>query len=267
LFGVADRFTEPQVKSIEKAEHGIVVVSQTTARTLWPDRPAIGESLWLADNVDNVGWREVVGVVEDIQFYAVGEDPAMHIFVPWTQHPSGRPQLVVKAAGNAAGIIATVRDVITSVEPGTKIDRVATLESLVSRATAQPRFTTATVAAFGALALLLAAVGIYGTLSYVVGARTREIGIRLALGAPRPGLMLHVVARGLAPALVGGAIGVAIAVALARTFRALLYGIEPLDAASFAAGAALLLMVALAAAIGPAVRASRVSPAAALRTD
>ena len=219
-------------------------------------------------DLDNVTWREVVGVVEDIQFYAVGEAPALHVFVPWTQHTTGRPQLVVRAAGRRRRRSPPpVREVVQSVEPGTKIDRVATLDTLVSRATAQPRFTSRLVAAFGALALLLAAVGIYGTLSYLVGARTREIGIRLALGAPRAGLMTHVLVRGLVPALAGGCIGLGLAVLLARTFRALLFGVEPLDAGSFAGGASLLLLVALAAALGPALRASRVDPASALRAD
>jgi putative ABC transport system permease protein len=276
-FRPADRFAEPQVNWTTKAERGAAVVSQTVARTLWPDRPAIGESLWLPD-IDNVSWREVVGVVGDIQFHEVGEAPALHVFVPWTQHSTGRPRLVVKSsrqglstgsgqAGDAASIIAEVRDVVRTVEPGTTIDQVSTLDSLVSRATAQPRFTSRVVAGFGALALLLAAVGIYGTLSYLVGARTREIGIRLALGAPRSGIVSNVVWRGLIPAIAGGLVGLSIAIALARTFRALLFGVEPLDIESFAGGAALLLLVALAAALGPARRAARIDPAKALRMD
>ena len=265
-FGTADRFTESQLNYTEKVDRGVVIVSETTARTLWPDRPALGESLWVPD-LDHVTWREVVGVVEDIQFQAVGEAPALHVFVPWTQWVTGRPRLVVKGGGSAASIAGVVRDVVESVHPGTKIDQVATLDALFSRATAQPRFTSRLVAAFGALALLLAAVGIYGTLSYLVGARTREIGIRLALGASQAGLMRHVLARGLVPALAGGCVGVALAVVLARTFRALLFGVEPLDLTSFAGGAALLLLVALAAAAGPARRASRVDPASALRAE
>ena len=138
---------------------------------------------------------------------------------------------------------------------------------MVSRATAQPRFTTRLVAAFGGLALLLAAVGIYGTLSYVVGSRTREIGIRLALGASRGDVMRNIIRRGVLPAMAGGVIGLGIAIAVARLFRALLFGVEPVDPASVAGGAVMLVAVAVAASAGPAYRAARVDPASALRTD
>jgi ABC-type antimicrobial peptide transport system permease subunit len=147
------------------------------------------------------------------------------------------------------------------------IDQVTTLEALVSRATAQPRFTSRLLAAFGVLALVLAAVGIYGTLSYLVGARTREIGIRLALGAARGTIVSNVLWRGLLPAALGGIAGLAAAVALARAFRSQFFDIAPLDAASLAGGGVLLLLAALAAALGPALRASRVDPAAALRAE
>jgi ABC-type antimicrobial peptide transport system permease subunit len=113
--------------------------------------------------------------------------------------------------------MAGVSTVVQSAEPETRIEQLATLDALVARATAQPRFTSRLVAAFGALALILAAVGIYGTLSYVVSARTREIGIRLALGAPRAAIVSDLMWRGFAPAAAGGAIGLAVAAALART--------------------------------------------------
>ena len=213
-------------------------------------------------------WREVIGIVQDIQFHTVGEAPALHVFVPWTQHTTGRPRLVVRSAtGTGAAMAPTVRDVVQSVEPGTTIDQVADLDSLVSIATAQPRFTTRLVAAFGALALVLAAVGIYGTLAYVVGARTREFGIRIALGASRAGIVSAVVRRGLLPAIAGGVAGCAIAVVIARLFRALLFGIQPVDAQSCVAGVALLIAVAIVAAIGPARRAARIDPVLALRAD
>lgn len=125
-FGPADRFSEPQINGTEKAERGVVAVSESTARMLWPGRPAIGEALWLPDS-DNVKWRDVVGVVEDIQFHAVGEAPALHVFVPWTQHSTGRPRLVVKGAARAS-IANVVRDVVRTVKPGTQIDQVAPLD-------------------------------------------------------------------------------------------------------------------------------------------
>ncbi len=272
-FEHTDRFAEAQVNWTPKAEKGVAVVSEATARALWPDRSAVGQALWLPD-IDNVTWREVVGVVEDIQFQAVGEPPALHVFVPWTQHTSGNSRLLVKAARGgrapadaATALIPVVRDIVQKVEPGSQVDQVALLDALVARATAQPRFTSRIVGTFGVLALALAAVGIYGTLSYLVGARTREIGIRMALGAPRTSIMSGMLWRGLAPALAGGALGGMIAVALARTFRTLLFEIQPLDPASLVGGGLMLLLVAAAASIGPARRASRIDPADALRRE
>jgi predicted permease len=267
LFDARDRFTAEQLVDPQgRPDHGAVVVGETTARTLWPDRPAVGQVMWLPD-IDNVAWREVVGVVEDIQFNAVGEAPVLHVFVPWTQVPTGSPRLVVKARAGAAAIADVVKAVVREVEPGTRIDQIAALDDLFLRATAQPRFTTRLVAGFGAFALLLAAVGIYGTLSYLVSARTREIGIRLALGAAPGTIMSGVLRRGLIPAMAGGLIGLALALSIARLFRSLFFEVAALDVASAASGGALLLIVAIVAAIVPARRASRVDPAVTLRAE
>ena len=266
-FGPADRFGEAQINWTDRPERGVAVVTRSTARALWPGRSAIGQAIWLPD-IDNVRWREVVGVVDDIQFHTVGEAPALHVFVPWTQFSTGRPRLLVRAsAGPAAAIAQTVRQVVESVEPGTRVEHVAPLDALVERSTAPPRFTSRIVAAFGALALLLAAVGIYGTLSYIVNARTREIGVRIALGASRADVMTDVLKRGLAPALAGGLLGCVAALALARTFSALLFGIAPIDPLSLVTGAVVLFVVALAAAALPARRASRLDPVQALRAE
>ena len=267
LFGASDRFGEAQVNQTEKADRGVAIVSETTARLLWPGQSAVGQSLWLPD-IDNVGWREVVGVVSDIQFHAVGETPAAHVFIPWTQTSIGRPRLVVRSASlDTAAFVAAVRQTVESVEPGTRVDQVATLEALVSRATAQARFTMSLVSAFGALALVLAAVGIYGTLSFVAGSRAREIGIRIALGATSRHITTGMLLRGLLPASIGGVAGLGVAIAIARAFRALRFGIEPVDAGSLAFGAVLLLAVSAAAAVGPARRAARVDPIVVLRAE
>jgi ABC-type antimicrobial peptide transport system permease subunit len=160
-----------------------------------------------------------------------------------------------------------IRSIVEEVEPGTRISGIAPLETLFARATAQPRFTTGLVGAFGSLALVLAAVGIYGTLSYLVTARRREIGIRLALGARPSAIMSTVLRRGVVPALGGALVGLAAAIAIARVFRALLFDVEPLDPVSIAGSAAVLALVAVTAALVPAQRASRVDPTIALRSE
>jgi ABC-type antimicrobial peptide transport system permease subunit len=144
---------------------------------------------------------------------------------------------------------------------------VAGFETLVSRATAQPRFTARVVALFGIVALLLAAVGIYGTLSYVVRARSREIGIRLALGASRRTILSQTAWRGVWPALGGGFIGLALALVIARVFQAVFFDLSPVDPGSFIVGAVVLIIVAVGAALGPARQAARVDPATTLRSE
>jgi putative ABC transport system permease protein len=261
-FDRGDRFTEAQLTGHAPRDHGVVIVTESTAQMLWPGRPAVGEALWLP-MMDSIPWWEVIGVVEDIQFYSVGEAPVAHVFFPWTQYPTGSPRLIVRGTAT----IATVREVVGAVHPGTRVEQIASLESLVSGSTAQPRFTTRLVMSFALLALLLAAVGIYGTLSYVVASRTREIGIRMALGASRGAIMTDVARYGVIPALAGSVVGLAAAFVLVRAFRALVFGIEPVDPLSFAGGAIALLLVAHVAALAPALRASRVDPSVALRTE
>ena len=265
-FEAADRLTEAQLIGEQPSERGVAVVSESTARTLWPERPAIGQTLWLPD-ADRSAWREVVGVVEDIQFHAIGERPALHVFVPWTQSPTQRPRLLVKASGDVAAIAPVVRSVAQQISIGSNFDQVAPLDALVSRATAQPRFTSRVVAAFGILALVLAGVGIYGTLSFMVGTRRREIGIRMALGASRERVLRTVLWRGLAPAAAGALFGSGAAVALARTFRALLFNVTSLDPLSLGGAVAVLLLVATVASLGPAALAARTDPAQSLRAD
>jgi ABC-type antimicrobial peptide transport system permease subunit len=246
---------------------GVAVVSRHTADTLWPGEPAIGRAIWLPD-VDSVQWREVVGVVDDIQFGAVGETPALHVFVPWTQDSaSARVFVTVKLDGAVAPPLDRLRDLVKAAGTGAAVDQITPLSSLVERATAQPRFTSRIVLAFGLMALLLASVGIYGTMSYLVGQRTVEIGVRVALGASRRQVFANVIWRGLLPAALGGVAGLALAFGVARGFRSLLFGVEPLDAVSFTGGVAMLCLVALAAAMGPARRAAGIDPIRALRME
>jgi predicted permease len=265
-FGQADRFSEGQLTgTAEAARSGVAIVSRSTARALWPGQTALGQMLWLP-NVDRVGWRQVVGVVDDIQFHTVGEASALHVFVPWTQFSTGRPRLIVRGDAHET-TVPVLRDLVQRVEPGTRIEQIIALDDLMDRATAQPRFSTRIMTAFGMVALTLAAVGLYGTLSYLVGSRTREIGIRLALGAQRHMILAMVLVQGLRPAIIGGTMGVLMGALLARLFGALLFEVEPLDALSFTVGMVVLSSAALAAAFVPARRATKVDPIVALQCE
>jgi predicted permease len=266
LFDRRDAFGEAQANWTERAERGVAIITESVARTLWPGERAIGKTIRLPD-IDNVKYREVVGIVGDLQFFAVGEVPALHVFVPWSQMASGRPRLVVRAAGRAEDVVPAVRAALQAERPGTGIDRIASLDALVGRATAQPRFSSQMVIGFGLLALTLAAVGIYGTSAYLVGARTREIGLRIALGASPRGVFRHVLARSLWPVMVGGLAGLAIAAGASRTMRVLFFQVGALDARAYIVAAASLLVAAAVAALIPAVRASRIDPAITLRAE
>jgi putative ABC transport system permease protein len=266
-FDARDRFSPAQlVDAATRPQSGSAIVTARTAAALWPGEAAEGQRLWLPD-IDNVEWREVVGVVNDIDFAAVGEAAGYHVFVPWTQSPTGAPRLIVKGTGSGAALAADVRAVVQQVAPGTRVDQVIALEDLAARATAQPRFTSRLVALFGLVALALAAVGVHGTLAYVVGARTREMGIRLALGAQPEALLTRTLISACAPAMIGALCGVVIALAVARAWSSLLFEVSPVDLPSILAGSATLLCVAGGAALGPARRAARVDPVVALRAE
>jgi putative ABC transport system permease protein len=266
-FDARDRFTPEQLVDWgARSRPGSAIVTARTALALWPGEAAEGQRLWLPD-IDNVEWRDVVGVVEDIDFAAIGETEGFHVFVPWTQMPTGNPRLIVKGTGSGAALAPDVRAVVQEVAPGTRVDQVVALEDLAARATAQPRFTSRVVALFGLLALALAAVGVHGTLAYLVGARTREMGIRLALGAPPGALLRRTLMSACVPALIGGIAGIGVAVLVARVSSAMLFEVSVLDLPSILAGSAVLLCVALGAALGPARRAARVDPVVALRAE
>ena len=232
--------------------HGSRRRQREHGRVLWPDRPAIGQALWLPDD-DRAVWREVVGVVEDIQFHAVGETSRAARLRP------------VDAVSDPAAATAgqdhrprrcdrrVVAAVAQQMSIGSNIDQIVPLDALVSRATAQPRFTSRVVATFGTLALLLAGVGIYGTLvvhgEHAAGARSASAW-RSAHRAS--GCCERSCGAGLRRRWPARSIGGSAAVAMARTFRALLFNVTSLDPVSLGGAVAVLLLVATGAALGPA---------------
>ena len=267
-FDARDRFTDVEMTAEEKerrATEGVAIVTRSVERALWPGRSAVGQYLWQPDPEDIP--RQVVGVVDDIEVRAVGEAPTLQVFVPWTETSTSAPKLLVRTDGAAEAMVPAVRSVLQAVRPGTRVDQIVTLDELVRQTTAQPRFTSDLVALFGAASLLLAAVGIYGTQWYLVGLRTRELGVRLALGASRRGIVFSIVRAAVMPAIAGGVIGLALAVLVTRVFSALFFGIASAEPLSLAIGAACLIVAAAAAAIGPGLRAARVDPMFALRAD
>jgi putative ABC transport system permease protein len=219
-------------------------------------------------------WREVVGVVGTVKHYALlGGPPYVQIYAPYTQLPiwfrDRRPAMavVLRTTGDPDSMIASVRRTVASVDPRVPVYGVQPMTEYLGQQTEQPRLSALLMTGFGALAGLVAIIGLYGVLAYIVSQRTREIGVRLALGARRTDIVRQVVRSGLGLAVMGLVVGLGAAIGAMRWLTALLYQVSPTDGATFTWVAAGLLVTALVASLLPARRASRVDPLVALRSD
>jgi putative ABC transport system permease protein len=242
----------------------VLVINQAAARRFFPDRSPLGQRIafWGSQ-------RTIVGVVEDERFQGIAEAAPIAVYSPLAQTPSvnGAGVLLVRTRGDVAGLGPALGRVIREVDPGLAVFGVEPLAHTVSRSLSKPRFTMLVLGMFAALALALAAIGIHGVISYGVVQRTREIGIRMALGA-RPGLVLRQVAReGLLLAGVGTLLGLVGSFAFGRVLRSLLFGISPVDPITYVGVTLFLAGVAVAASYAPARRAARVDPMVALRAE
>ncbi|HKP11016.1 MAG TPA: ABC transporter permease [Blastocatellia bacterium] len=241
----------------------VVIVSERLAEQYFPDEEAVGKHLRL-DFMSKAPY-EIIGVVGDVRHRALAFDVYPAMYLPTLSLP--RTNLVVRAAGDPASLAIAVRKEVTAIDPQQPVAAVKTMGQWVSESVAQPRFRTLLLGIFAAVALLLSVIGIYGVMSYVVAQRTREVGIRMALGARPRDVLKLVVGQGMRLALAGVAIGVVAAYALTRLLETLLYEVSATDPATFAAIALLLTGVALLACYMPARRAAKVDPTVALRYE
>jgi putative ABC transport system permease protein len=240
-----------------------VVISESMARRFWPSGDAIGHRLNLCSMDDQPCWSPVVGVVGDVHQYGLNDGATFDVYGAggWTE------SLVIRADRDPSSLVAAVREKIHEFDSGLAVSRAASMDQLLSDSLAQQRFTTLLLGAFAALALLLAAVGIYGVVSYGVSRRTQEIGIRMALGAQPGDVSRLIVRQGLTLVLAGAAIGLVGALALSRWIGSLLFEVKPTDPLTFIAVTILLLGTAFAACYIPGRRAMRVDPMVALRYE
>jgi predicted permease len=255
-FGDADRAGTPDV----------AIVNETFARRAWSDGGAVGRIL-LQDAIAGRPPRElhVVGVTEDGKYRSLGEEPRAFVYVPHAQQYTGDLALLVRRGDGSA--LPEVRAAIRQVDPYLPLTHASTLEDATAIGLLPQRLAAAVAGGFGFVGLLLASMGIYGITAFSVTQRTREIGVRMALGATRSGVVRLVVGQSMRMAMPGVVIGLAVAAGAAQLLRGLLYGIAALDPVSFGGGAALFCALALAASWWPARRAAALSPAEALRTD
>ena len=245
----------------------VAIVNAAMARKYWPGQDAIGKQVGLPIRSFNM---TVVGIVANVKHLSLREEPGPEIYVPFTQKPWPSMltmHVAVRTQADPASMTGAIRAAIRAVDPGLPIASVATLETIVDEAVAQPRFSMLLVGGFGALALLLACVGLYGAVAYSVTSRSQEIGIRLALGAPRRRVFALVLGQGVRITGIGIAIGLVLALLLLKAISGFLYGVEATDPATFVALSLLLLGVALLACYVPARRATRVDPLTAMRAE
>jgi predicted permease len=264
----ADRFSEAQLNNAAAPRAGVAVINAAFASRYFPDADPIGQTVVLSEDQTFGSSRTIVGVVSDVRGRKVAEEPRPVIFLPHAQHPDVfRPAIAIRSSLPPDAIVGAIRERIRAFDSQLLVMRTRPMDEIVSGALSRPRFNLLLIGSFALIALGLAAVGIYGVVAFLVTQRTREIGIRMALGA-RAGDVLRLVFRdGLAPVVLGGAVGMIAAFAATRGIRSMLFGVTPLDPVSFAAAPALLAAVALLACYLPARRATRVDPLVALRDE
>jgi putative ABC transport system permease protein len=245
----------------------VAVVSRAMAARLWPGRSALGQRFKLGGVLSKQPWIEVVGVAGDVRSRAL-ETSRLEVYVPFRQSPWGLQHLVVRTQlDDPARLVSAVRDAMRRIDPGVEPVDVLTTRALLDRALARPRFQSFLVGLFAALGLAIGGVGLFGVLAYTLAVRTREMGVRLALGAPRSHLVGLALRRGLLLSAAGTAVGLLVSAGVTRAMQGLLFGVAPFDPLAFGGSALVLLAVALAASLGPAWRVSRVNPVVALRSE
>ncbi|MBL0156986.1 MAG: FtsX-like permease family protein [Bryobacterales bacterium] len=241
----------------------VVLINETLARTLWPGADPIGRRLVFGSG-NSV---PVVGVVADIHQSGLDVAPKPEFYVSALQVPFRPGSLAVHTSVDAASMAAAVRQAIWSIDPDQPVTAMATMEEILDREVLQRRVQTTLLAGFAVLALLLAGIGLYGVLAYLVSLRTPEIGLRMALGAAPVNILRTVVSQALGLTVIGVVVGVVAAVALSSVLRSLLLGVTTTDPLTYAGVAALLMCAAAAASYLPARRAMRVDPIVALREE
>jgi putative ABC transport system permease protein len=249
-----------------------VIVNESAARLLWKGENPIGHSVYISTNFtddDADAGGTVVGIVPDIRDRSLGRAPSATIYLPHAQAPADNMSIVVRAEAGLepTSLIGTVREQVHAVDALLPIVDPRTMDDVVSASVTQPRFATLLMSVFALLALILAVIGVAGVMAYVVGQRTREIGIRMALGASQHRVVRETIASASAPLLVGAVVGLAATALVVRQLASLLYGVTPRDPVVLGGVTALLLIVALIAAYLPARRASAVDPLIAVRSD
>jgi putative ABC transport system permease protein len=250
----------------------VAIISETVAQRYWPHANPVGSHLTVLARVYS-GKKsgadqplEIVGVVKDVRNYNLWS-PEPDVYVPFQQHPGASVFLVVRTAVPPMSVVPAVRDAVRALDREQPVNDIRTMSEIVSQTYGSIRFPMTFLWIFAALALVLSAVGIFGVMSYTVSRRTREMAIRMALGASRREVQQMVLREGLRVTAIGVAIGLAAAMALSRVMAGYVYGITSTDPVTLVGASLLLMLVSLVASYVPARRATRVNPMTALRYE
>jgi len=251
------------------------VINQAAAAKYFAGKDPLGRRIGFGDGGDSTDWRDIVGVVANVRHRGLAVEPGPEIYVPiaqltpdfWGIFTSIPVSFVVRGDLGFDGLAPTIKAAIREVDPEQPISRLRPAVDLVTDAVARPRFSMLLFSLFGLVALTLASVGVYGVMAYAVSQRTRELGIRMALGARAWSVQAMVLRQGLALALGGVALGVLGALALSRLLSSLLYEVSPSDPRVLGGVALILSLVSAVACLVPALRATRVDPIEALRSE
>jgi predicted permease len=245
----------------------VVIVDEYMANQLWPGQDPIGKHIHIVELQSKDPWQTVVGVAGRVKQDALDSDPRIAFYLPQTQFPTRAMTVALRGSTDPSAMLATVKNELRNLDPDLPMYHVRTMLQRVDESLARRRFSMLLLGIFAGFALILATIGIYGVMAYLVNQGTREIGIRMALGASQRNVLTLVVRQGMALAVSGMLIGLGAAFILARLIRSQLFGVEATDPVTFAAISALLLLIALLASYIPAQRAARIDPMVSLRCD
>jgi putative ABC transport system permease protein len=248
-----------------------VVVNESFARTFFPGEEAVGQRIRMESSIGSWspdGWRTIVGVTNDVKAFSLSDDSdRLQLYFPFEERDPTYATLIVRAAADPADLIPLLKEQVWAIDPTLPVERVNEVADLYSGTLAQQRFNVVMLTGFALLALVLALVGVYGVISLMVSRRTREIGVRVALGAERSDILRMVAGSGMMSLAIGLVVGLGLAVGLTRYVRSLLFQIEPTDPLTYSVAILLLGVVGMIACYLPSRKATAVDPMEALRHE
>jgi predicted permease len=257
FFNQQDTLTNPPV----------AIIDERMAEEYWPHEDPLGKRFRFGGLDADGKWITIVGVAGRVKQYTLDTDSRIALYLPQTQYPSRAMNIVLRSRTNPVALAPAVGNAIHSLDPDLPLYNVRTMQQRLNESLARRKFSMLLLTGFAAFALALATIGVYGVIAYLVNQGTRELGIRIALGASQRNVLALVVRQGMSLALTGVALGVAGALALTRVMQSLLFGVKATDALTFAAIPLLLTLIALLTSLVPARRAARIDPMISLRSE